>query len=117
MPSSVIDVPVESFKAPKGIAPEGHYASFPMFWPGFIITEWSELGAVVLDPFGGTGTTALVADALGRHGITIDMSRNYCRLAQWRTSDPKQRAKAARREFTPPAVQVDGQLDLWEGLA
>lgn len=73
---------------------------------------------VVLDPFGGTGTTALVADALGRHGISVDMSRDYCRLAEWRTSDPKQRAKAARREFRPEAEQVNGQgslLDLLEG--
>src|SRR5690606_33423236 len=58
---------------------------------------------VVLDPFGGTGTTALVADALGRHGISVDMSADYCRLAEWRTSDPKQRAKAAQKPYTPPA--------------
>ena len=32
---------------------------------------------VVLDPFGGTGTTALVATALGRHGISVDMSADY----------------------------------------
>src|SRR5690606_13316829 len=67
---------------------------------------------VVLDPFGGTGTTALVADALGRHGISVDMSADYCRLAEWRTNDPKQRAKAARKPFTPPAEQIEGQSDL-----
>ena len=52
--------------------------------------------AVVLDPFGGTGTTALVAWTLGCHGITNDLSADYCRLARWRTTDPKQRARAAR---------------------
>jgi len=72
---------------------------------------------VVLDPFGGTGTTALVAHALGRHGISNDMSADYCRLAGWRTSDPKQQAKAARRPFVPPAEQTEGQLDLLEGIA
>jgi len=72
---------------------------------------------VVLDPFGGTGTTALVAHALGRHGISNDMSSDYCRLAQWRTSDPKQQAKAARREYVPPREQTEGQLDLLEGIA
>ena len=51
---------------------------------------WPTHPAVVLDPFGGTGTTALVAKALGRHGISVDMSADYCRLAEWRTSDPKQ---------------------------
>jgi DNA modification methylase len=42
--------------------------------------------AVVLDPFGGTGTTAAVAKALGCHGISVDLSADYCRLAQWRTN-------------------------------
>jgi DNA modification methylase len=71
---------------------------------------------VVLDPFGGTGTTALVAHALGRHGISVDMSSDYCRLAQWRTSDPKELARAQQREYTPPREQVDGQKTLFEGL-
>lgn len=48
---------------------------------------------VVLDPFGGTGTTAMVAKALGRHGISVDMSADYCRLAEWRTNDRDQLAK------------------------
>lgn len=45
--------------------------------------------AVVLDPFGGTGTVAMVAKALGRHGISIDLSADYCRLAEWRTNNQK----------------------------
>ena len=64
---------------------------------------------VVLDPFSGTGTTALVASVLGRHGIGVDMSADYCRLAAWRTTDPKQRARAARKPWTPPAEQLPGQ--------
>ena len=67
---------------------------------------------VVLDPFGGTGTTALVADVLGRDAITVDLSADYCRLAQWRTTDPKQRAKAARVEAVEPVS--DDQPDLFE---
>jgi DNA modification methylase len=51
---------------------------------------------VVLDPFGGTGTTALVATMLGRQGISVDLSADYCRLAEWRVNDPKQRERAAR---------------------
>ena len=64
---------------------------------------------VVLDPFSGTGTTALVASVLGRHGVGVDMSEDYCRLAAWRTTDPKQRARAARKPWTPPAEQLPGQ--------
>lgn len=70
---------------------------------------------VVLDPFGGTGTTALVADALGRDAISVDLSADYCRLAEWRTTDPKQRAKAARVEPAPGVPE--GQLSLFEESA
>lgn len=70
---------------------------------------------VVLDPFGGTGTVALVADALRRHGISVDLSGDYCRLAQWRTTDPRQRAKAARVDPVEPVP--DGQLALFEEVS
>ena len=69
---------------------------------------------VVLDPFGGTGTTALVAHALGRHGISNDMSADYCRLATWRTTDPDQIARAM--QVDKPARQVEGQADLFDHL-
>ena len=69
---------------------------------------------VVLDPFGGTGTTALVAKVLGRHGISVDMSADYCRLATWRTTDPDQIARAM--QVDKPARQVEGQADLFDHL-
>jgi hypothetical protein len=69
---------------------------------------------VVLDPFGGTGTTALVASAFGRVGISVDLSADYCRLAQWRTTDPAERARVLGVD--KPPVQVDGQLGMFEGL-
>jgi DNA modification methylase len=67
--------------------------------------------ALVLDPFVGTGTTVLVAQALGRLGVGVDKSADYCRLARWRVNDPGQRAKAMRVE-KPPLERV-GQLDLF----
>lgn len=52
---------------------------------------------VVLDPFGGTGTTALVAQALGRVAVSVDMSADYCRLAQWRINESGHDIKVVRR--------------------
>ena len=69
---------------------------------------------VVLDPFGGTGTTALVASAFGRVGISVDLSADYCRLARWRTADPGERARVLGVDKPPP--QVDGQLGMFEGI-
>lgn len=70
--------------------------------------------AVVLDPFGGTGTTALVASVLGRVGISVDRSADYCRLARWRTTDPGERARAAR--VPKPPAEVNGQVSLFDAL-
>lgn len=53
--------------------------------------------AVVLDPFGGTGTTALVARALGRIGISVDLSADYTRLARWRIFQSSHAARVAAR--------------------
>jgi DNA modification methylase len=58
--------------------------------------------AVVLDPFGGTGTTALVAAMHSRLGISIDRSADYTRLATWRCNDPAERAKALQVPKPPP---------------
>jgi DNA modification methylase len=70
--------------------------------------------AVILDPFGGTGTTALIAKALGRTGISVDMSADYCRLAQWRTTDPGELARAMQVE--KPAKQIEGQISMFDLL-
>src|SRR3546814_14074746 len=47
-----------------------------------ILLASTEPGAVVLDPFFGTGTTGAVAKRLGRHYIGIDREPRYCRVAQ-----------------------------------
>ena len=73
--------------------------------------------AVVLDPFGGTGTTAMVANALGRTGISLDMSADYSRLAQWRTQDRAQHANIRGETFRKPEPVPDGQGDLFAGGA
>jgi hypothetical protein len=58
--------------------------------------------SVVLDPFGGTGCTAMVAAANGRIGITVDYSHSYSRFARWRTGDATERAKAMQVRKPPP---------------
>ena len=41
----------------------------------------------ILDPFGGAGTTGLVADRLGRISILIELNPEYARMAQRRIAD------------------------------
>jgi DNA modification methylase len=50
--------------------------------------------ALVLDPFLGAGTTALVADRLGRHCLGIELSPGYAELARARVGGPALAAAA-----------------------
>lgn len=69
--------------------------------------------AVVLDPFSGTGTTGLVAAALGRRAHLVDLSEDYCRLARWRVTDPAERARALQVDKPPPEPDgIPSLLDL-----
>ena len=71
--------------------------------------------AVILDPFTGTGTVPAVAHALGRHGIGIDLSADYLRLADWRCNDPALRAKVLGVDKPKPVIE--GQTSLFDEVA
>lgn len=92
-PASVWSVPTRGLKVPTELGVD-HPAAFPVDLPLRIIAGWSPEDGVVLDPFGGSGTTALAARALGRTGIANDLSLDYCRIAAWRTTDPREIAIA-----------------------
>lgn len=92
-----------------------HDAVMPLALARDVILGWSPLGGSILDPFGGSGTTTLIADTLGRRGISIDRSTDYCRLATWRTTDPAERARAHGVPKPPPVM--NGQGDLFDGAA
>ncbi len=55
--------------------------------------------AIVLDPFGGTGTVAGVAKTLGRYGISNDLSESYNRLAIWRITQSGHFTKTEQRSW------------------
>ena len=42
----------------------------------------------VIDPFGGSGTTGMVAESLGRNAILIELNPSYCDLIRKRTQQP-----------------------------
>ena len=53
--------------------------------------------SVILDPFGGTGTVAMVARALGRYPVHIDLSADYLKLARWRIYESGHARKSEAR--------------------
>jgi site-specific DNA-methyltransferase (adenine-specific) len=58
-----------------------HPAPFPIELPSRLIKLYTFEGDVVMDPFVGSGTTAVAAKSLSRHYIGIDSSKEYCNLA------------------------------------
>jgi DNA modification methylase len=67
---------------------EAHFATFPPELPETCIKAGSKPGDTILDPFGGAGTTALVADRMGRNAILLELNPEYAEMARRRiTSD------------------------------
>jgi modification methylase len=62
-----------------------HPAPFPVSLIERIVS--STTAKIILDPFMGSGTTAIAALNLGRHYIGIDISPEYCKLAKERIDD------------------------------
>jgi site-specific DNA-methyltransferase (adenine-specific) len=48
-----------------------------------------QFGGVILDPFMGSGTTAIAARALGRHYIGFEISAEYCDIIRQRLEQTK----------------------------
>jgi site-specific DNA-methyltransferase (adenine-specific) len=67
----------------------GHPAPFPEELPKRLIEFYSFKGDVVLDPFVGSGTTAVVAHKSNRHFIGFDNSAEYVALANSRLKNQK----------------------------
>jgi adenine-specific DNA-methyltransferase len=49
-----------------------------------LVLAFSQIGDVVLDPFAGSGSTAVAAEVLGRHYVAIELSEHYARVARKR---------------------------------
>ena len=64
-----------------------HSAAFPIELPKWFIKLFTEPGDIVLDPFIGSGTTALAAIQLGRNYIGIDTKRDFVNLSRERISE------------------------------
>jgi DNA modification methylase len=64
-----------------------HFATFPEELPANCIKAGCPEGGAVLDPFGGAGTTGLVAAKLGRDAILCELNPEYAVLARNRIED------------------------------
>jgi site-specific DNA-methyltransferase (adenine-specific) len=61
---------------------EAHFAVFPTELIEPCIKAGCPKDGYVLDPFGGSGTTGLVADRLNRNATIIELNKDYIEIAQ-----------------------------------
>ena len=66
---------------------KNHSAAFPVDLPSWFIKLFTKKHDIVLDPFAGSGTTALAATRLGRSYIGIDLNYEYCEMARERLGE------------------------------
>lgn len=74
---TVWSIPLSKFR-------EAHFAVFPEALVTTCISAACPAAGVVLDPFVGSGTTALVAKSSGRRYVGIDCIEEYCQMARSR---------------------------------
>ncbi|MCA3247376.1 MAG: site-specific DNA-methyltransferase [Azospirillum sp.] len=72
-----LDVPPQPFR-------DAHFATFPPALIEPMIKAGCPIGGTVLDPFGGAGTTGLVADRNKRNAILIELNPEYAAIARRR---------------------------------
>lgn len=63
---------------------EAHFATFPPELARRCIAAGCPPGGMVLDPFGGAGTVGMVADAMQRHAVLIELGRHSIDIADRR---------------------------------
>ena len=79
-PNNVVHMATESSN-------KNHSAVFPTALPTWFIKLFTKPGDTVLDPFIGSGSTAVAALQLGRHYIGIDTNAEYIELSHQRIRD------------------------------
>ena len=73
------------FRATPEPQTNGHPCQKPINWAGWIISRaTNNKGDIILDPFLGSGTTAVAAKMEGRNYIGCEISKKYCEIAEER---------------------------------
>jgi len=107
-PVTVWNIPVHGFQ-------EAHFATFPPDLADRCIKAGCRPQGVVLDPFGGAGTTALVADRRQRDCILIELNPTYAEIAR-RRIDSDAGPLAPPVKVDAPKLPEYQQLDLLAGV-
>jgi DNA modification methylase len=76
------------WEIPLSKSRDAHFAVFPEKLVEICILAGCPQHGIVLDPFLGSGTTAVVAQRLGRSFVGVDSNPEYCEIARQRLHQP-----------------------------
>ena len=85
-PNNVLHMATESSN-------KSHSAVFPIGLPSWFIKLFTQSGDLVLDPFLGSGSTAVAAQSLGRQFLGVEIKSEYVKLAEERLNGTQVRLK------------------------
>lgn len=81
---SVVEIPeqtnlesVTKQRPETGKATRKHPAAFPVFLPAEYIVAFTDVGDIVVEPFGGSGTTVIACEQLGRKCYAMELDEHY----------------------------------------
>ena len=96
---------------PESARRVGHPAPFPVALPERLINLYTYRDDLVLDPFMGSGTTAVAALRTGRHFVGYDTDADYVRGARERIDAERERLAAAGHVTAPqvPSEPVEDE--------
>jgi site-specific DNA-methyltransferase (adenine-specific) len=98
-PTNVIHIATEC-------ANRDHSAAFPIELPEWFIKLFTQPGDLVLDPFIGSGTTAVAAFQLGRNYLGIEINPKYIELTNGRLSERQMRIPQLGEEKEEYSVKI-----------
>ncbi len=86
----------------KGASTRDHPAPYPLEIPRRLISMFSFVGDLVVDPFSGTGTTSRAAALVGRHSLAFEVEPSY-------NMDARRRFAAFESQLRFPDDTMDGR--------
>lgn len=86
--------------AKKNVESWGHPAMFNTELVEFFTNMTTDKGDIIMDPFGGSGTTMIAAENIGRKSVLIEMKPEYCDIV----------IERFRRKFKDKEIKKIGEL-------
>lgn len=109
--SRVWSIPILDYRSLRDWKP--HPTQKPVKLLRYLLEQYTAEGEIVLDPFLGSGTTAVACQQMNRHCIGIEINPEYAQIATTRLADrskreelpqlPSDEEAVARDEITPEA--------------